>query len=177
MGRTGKLWGHEHLGVRPDALTCAKALGGGVPIGAMLCAEAAAASLGPGEHASTFGGNPLACAAALAVARALDADGGALLANAAARGEQLRAGLRALQASNPALVADVRGWGLIVGVELAADAPSAAEVVGAAMEAGLLLVPAGVKVVRFVPPLIVSEAEVARALATFGEALEKLARA
>ena len=74
-------------------------------------------------------------------------------------------------------MADVRGWGLIVGVELAADAPSAAEVVGAAMEAGLLLVPAGVKVVRFVPPLIVSEAEVARALATFGEALEKLAHA
>ena len=91
VGRTGRLWGHEHVNVIPDVLTCAKALGGGVPIGAMLCADKANV-FAPGDHATTYGGNPLACAAALAVARAVDDDG--LVANAAARGAQLEAASR-----------------------------------------------------------------------------------
>ena len=90
MGRTGKLWGFQHLNVEPDVFTCAKALGGGVPIGAMLCKERANV-FGPGDHASTYGGNPLACAAGMAVTRAFDEDG--LLENVQARGAQLRSGL------------------------------------------------------------------------------------
>ena len=90
VGRTGKLWGFQHLNVEPDVFTCAKALGGGVPIGAMLCKERANV-FGPGDHASTYGGNPLACAAGMAVTRAFDEDG--LLENVQARGAQLRSGL------------------------------------------------------------------------------------
>ena len=179
MGRSGTMWGFENLGgitrgIEPDAFTLAKALGGGVPVGAMLCKERANV-FGPGDHASTYGGNPLACAAGMAVARAFDEEG--LLANVGARGAQLRAGLEAL-AADPAfagVLTAVRGWGLIVGVELA-DAPgvpTAGEVVGSATAEGLLLVPAGPKVVRFVPPLVVTEAEVDQALAAFGRALEK----
>jgi acetylornithine aminotransferase len=94
VGRTGKLWGFQHVGVEPDVFTCAKALGGGVPIGAMLCTEKANV-FGPGDHASTYGGNPLACAAGMAVAKAFDQDG--LLENVVARGAQLKAGLEKLQ--------------------------------------------------------------------------------
>ena len=90
VGRTGKLWGFQHLNVEPDVFTCAKALGGGVPIGAMLCKESANV-FGPGDHASTYGGNPLACAAGMAVTRAFDEDN--LLENVKARGAQLRSGL------------------------------------------------------------------------------------
>lgn len=94
VGRTGKLWGFQHAGVAPDVFTCAKALGGGVPLGAMLCTERANV-FGPGDHASTYGGNPLACAAGVAVAAAFDDDG--LLENVVARGAQLKAGLEKLQ--------------------------------------------------------------------------------
>merc|ERR1719426_484672 len=93
MGRTGKMWGYMNLGVEPDIITTAKALGGGVPIGGMVCKDACN-SFAPGDHATTYGGNPLACAAGLAVAKAIDDDG--LVANAAARGAQLDAGLRAM---------------------------------------------------------------------------------
>ena len=173
VGRTGKLWGYENLGgIEPDVFTSAKALGAGVPIGAMMCKEKANV-FKPGDHASTFGGNPLACAAGLAVAKAVEEDG--LLANAAARGEQLRAGLRALQAQYPDLISDVRGWGLINGVELlAASGLQAAKVVQSCIDDGLLLVAAGPTVVRFVPPLIVSEAEVKEAVRRFGDALAKV---
>ncbi|GMI16808.1 hypothetical protein TrLO_g2154 [Triparma laevis f. longispina] len=172
MGRSGRLWGYENLGVEPDVFTTAKALGGGVPIGAMVASGEAATALGPGQHATTYGGNPLACAAGLAVATEIcEKD---LLTNVQKRGEQLQDGLKTLKLKNPDMISDIRGWGLLIGVELTeACGVMAGEVVGKAMEKGLLLVPAGLRVVRFVPPLNVSEEEVSDALKMFGEALEE----
>ncbi|MBE9017498.1 aminotransferase class III-fold pyridoxal phosphate-dependent enzyme, partial [Chroococcidiopsidales cyanobacterium LEGE 13417] len=162
MGRTGKLWGYENLGIEPDIFTSAKGLGGGIPIGAMMCKQHCDV-FAPGDHASTFGGNPFACAVALTVCQTIEREN--LLENVQARGEQLRTGLRAIATKHPNLIADVRGWGLINGMELAADSEiTAADVVKAALAEGLLLVPAGAKVLRFVPPLIVTAAEVDAAL-------------
>ncbi|HEY9798929.1 MAG TPA: aspartate aminotransferase family protein [Leptolyngbyaceae cyanobacterium] len=167
MGRSGKLWGYEHLGVEPDIFTSAKGLGGGIPIGAMMSKKFCDV-FQPGEHASTFGGNPFACGVALAVCQTLEKEN--ILQNVQDRGEQLRAGLRAIAAKYPHHFTEVRGWGLINGLELQADIQlTAADVVKAAINEGLLLVPAGPKVIRFVPPLIVTEAEVNTAL----QALEK----
>ena len=169
VGRSGALWGHQQLGVRPDVMTLAKGLAGGLPIGAMLCRSHCDVFV-PGDHASTFGGNPLACAAALAVLHTLEQDG--LVDNARARGEQLRAGLKAIAAARPGKLADVRGWGLIVGAELGdAEPRTAPEIAKAALAAGLLVVPAGPRVVRFVPPLVVSAGEVDEALSLFGRVL------
>jgi acetylornithine/N-succinyldiaminopimelate aminotransferase len=162
MGRSGHLWGHQALGIDPDIFTSAKGLGGGVPIGALL-AKQHCAVFQPGDHASTFGGNPLVCAVALAVCRVLEQEN--LLANVQARGEQLRAGLAQLAQTRSDKIAQVRGWGLINGLELRADCDTtAADIVKAAMEQGLLLVPAGPKVVRFVPPLNITEADIALVL-------------
>lgn len=172
MGRTGKTWGYENLGIEPDVFTSAKGLGGGIPIGAMLC-KAACNVFEPGDHASTFGGNPFACGVALAVCHTLERDN--LIENAQARGEQLRDGLRAIAQQFPNLIQEVRGWGLINGLELAADVDlTSAEVVKGAIAEGVLLVPAGPKVVRFVPPLIVSAAEVEQALTAVRQTLQKL---
>ena len=169
MGRSGKLWGYEHLGVEPDIFTSAKGLGGGIPIGAMM-SKSFCDVFQPGEHASTFGGNPFACAVALTVCQTLQKDN--ILQNVEARGEQLRTGLQAIASKYPDQIAEVRGWGLINGMELAADTQlTAADVVKAGMDQGLLLVPAGPKVVRFVPPLIVTEAEVDLALQAVDKAM------
>ncbi len=169
MGRTGKLWGYENLGIEPDIFTSAKGLAGGIPIGAMMCKHSCD-RFGPGNHASTFGGNPFACAAGLAVAETISAE--SLLQNAQARGEQLRKTLRAITNQYPDLFVEVRGWGLINGIELNADcATTSIDLVKAAMDAGLLLVPAGPKVVRFVPPLIISAEEVEEAGAAFERAI------
>ncbi|HIK36140.1 MAG TPA: aspartate aminotransferase family protein [Thermosynechococcus sp. M98_K2018_005] len=173
IGRTGSLWGYETLGVEPDIFTSAKGLAGGVPIGAMIAKEFCAV-FQPGDHASTFGGNPLATAAALTVCETLEKEN--LLENVRDRGQQLRTGLRELAAAYPQLIAEVRGWGLINGLELQPDTPlTAAEVVKAALAEGLLLVPAGPKVVRFVPPLIVSAAEIDMALGAVSRAFAHLA--
>jgi acetylornithine/N-succinyldiaminopimelate aminotransferase len=170
MGRTGTLWAHERLGIVPDVFTSAKALGGGVPIGAMMARGDAATTFGPGDHASTYGGNPLACAAGLAVAQYMyDHD---ILDNVQARGEQLAAGLEKLAAKYPTVLGQVRGWGLLRGVECIAEDITAGELVAAAMKENLLLVPAGYNVVRFVPPLIVSEAEIDTALERFEAAVK-----
>ncbi|WP_371257396.1 aspartate aminotransferase family protein [Synechococcus sp. PCC 6312] len=172
MGRTGNLWGHQTLGVEPDVFTSAKGLAGGVPIGAMLC-KSFCDVFQPGDHASTFGGNPLACAAALTVCQTIERDH--LLKNAQARGEQLRAGLKEIPNQYAGLVKEVRGWGLINGLEIEADSPiTAPDIVKAAIAEGLLLVPAGPKVVRFVPPLIVSSEEIDQALAAINQALAAL---
>lgn len=162
MGRTGHYWGYEALGIEPDIFTSAKGLGGGIPIGATLC-KAFCDVFKPGDHASTFGGNPFVCAVALSICRTLEQDN--LLANVQARGEQLRAGLRAIAAQRPDQIAEVRGWGLINGLELKGDIElTSLDVVKGAIAEGLLLVPAGPKVVRFVPPLIVTAAEIDQAL-------------
>ncbi|WP_318727952.1 aspartate aminotransferase family protein [Roseofilum sp. Guam] len=173
MGRTGKLWGYENLGIEPDIFTLAKGLAGGIPIGALLCKQFCDV-FEPGNHASTFGGNPFACAAALTVCQTLEQD--RLIQNVQERGEQLRKGLRAIAAKYPQLIAEVRGWGLINGMELQAESPlTSIEIVKTAMEQGVLLVPAGPKVVRFVPPLIVSAEEVDRAVAEVDKAIASLA--
>jgi acetylornithine/N-succinyldiaminopimelate aminotransferase len=172
IGRSGKLWGYENLGIEPDIFTSAKGLAGGIPIGALLC-KASCNVFQPGDHASTFGGNPFACAAALAVCHTLEAE--SLLNNVQQRGVQLRQGLEAIAQAYPALIAEVRGWGLINGLELHANSTvSSIDIVKAAMEAGLLLVPAGPSVVRFVPPLIVSAPEVDEALTILGQVLRKI---
>ncbi|KAJ1630417.1 acetylornithine and succinylornithine aminotransferase [Pavlovales sp. CCMP2436] len=170
IGRTGKFWGHEHIGVTPDVITCAKALGGGVPIGAMLCTEAANV-FAPGDHASTYGGNFLATAAGVTVLKEIERCD--LLKNVEQRGEQLRAGLNALVAQSAGKLVEVRGWGLLVGVEIADSAGvTAAQVTAAAAVRGCLLVPAGPKVVRFVPPLVISESEIAEAITIFKASFE-----
>ncbi|WOB43575.1 aspartate aminotransferase family protein [Thermoleptolyngbya oregonensis NK1-22] len=172
MGRSGQLWGYENLGIEPDIFTSAKGLGGGIPIGAMLC-KSFCDIFQPGDHASTFGGNPFACGVALAVCETLERDN--LLQNVRERGEQLREGLRAIAQQYPALVAEVRGWGLINGLVLKEEtATVSADIVKAAIAQGLLLVPAGPKVVRFVPPLIVTAAEIEQALGRLNQALSNL---
>ncbi|OKH11321.1 aspartate aminotransferase family protein [[Limnothrix rosea] IAM M-220] len=168
VGRTGKYWGYENLGIEPDIFTSAKGLAGGIPIGAMLCKDSCAV-FNPGEHASTFGGNPFSCAAALAVVNTLETEN--LLDNANARGQQLRLALETLAQKYPYFV-EARGWGLINGMEIKADVDlTSIQVVKAAMENGLLIAPAGPKVLRFVPPLIVSEVEISEAIALLDKTL------
>ena len=168
MGRTGQLWGHQHLGIEPDAMTMAKGLGGGFPIGA-LAVKHHCDVFQPGDHASTFGGNPLACRAALTVAEELKRRH--LLIHVQQRGEQLRRGLEKLVASFPQLCGAARGWGLIQGLVLREGGPSAAQVAQACLQQKLLVVPAGAQVVRLVPPLTISEAEVNTALMRLRTAL------
>jgi acetylornithine/N-succinyldiaminopimelate aminotransferase len=169
MGRSGKLWGHEMLGVEPDIFTSAKGLGGGVPIGALL-AKSHCAVFQPGDHATTYGGNPFVCAVALAVCRTIEQEN--LLANVQSRGEQLRSGLDQLVTKYSTVLAGVRGWGLINGLVLREDAAiGAIDIVKAAMDAGLLMVPAGPKVVRLVPPLNITAVEIDEALTKLDRAL------
>jgi len=170
MGRSGTLWGYQNLGIEPDVFTSAKALGGGVPIGALMARGDAANVFQPGDHASTYGGNPLACAAGLAVAKCMSEDD--ILSNVQQRGEQLSTGLAKIAAKFPEILGGVRGWGLLKGIVVKEDSPVVAgDLVSDAMKEGLLLVPAGPKVVRFVPPLIVSEEEVNQALGIFEKAV------
>ena len=160
VGRTGSFFAFEQLGVAPDAVTLAKALANGLPIGALLVADAAPEGLAPGDHASTFGGNPVACAAACAVVDTVD---DALLGTVRRNGEALAAGLARLPG-----VAEVRGRGLMLGAEL--DRP-AAPVVAACLDAGVLVGRAGETVLRLTPPLTIAAAEVELGLATIEEVL------
>jgi len=153
IGRTGKWFGFQHSGVLPDVIALAKGLGGGMPIGACLAGGVAAEVFKPGSHGSTFGGNPLACAAALATLEAIDQEG--LLENATRIGEHIRAGLRAALAGLSGVV-DIRGEGLMIGIEL--DRPCA-ELVAIAREQGVLINVTADKVIRLVPPLIYGQAE------------------
>lgn len=167
IGRCGTMFAFEQAGVKPDILTLAKGLGGGVPIGAMLAAEAVAASFGPGTHGSTFGGNPLSCTAALTVLEVIEEE--SLLANVKVRGEQLMQGLKAIQARFP-VIKEVRGQGLLIGAELSIEA---APLIAQAREAGLLVLSAGPNVLRLLPPLNVTEAEVDEALVTLAAVMER----
>ena len=168
LGRTGRLWAWQHSDVRPDVMALAKALGGGVPIGALLAAGPAAETFSPGDHASTFGGNPLACAAALAAVRALEEEG--WIANAARMGEVLRQGLEELRRRH-AVVREVRALGLMAGVEL--EVPGDA-VVGACREMGLLINCTAGNVLRLLPPLVIGAGEIGRALDILDRALTTL---
>jgi acetylornithine/N-succinyldiaminopimelate aminotransferase len=160
VGRTGTFFAWEQLGVRPDAVTLAKGLANGLPIGSLLVGDEAPEGFAPGDHASTFGGNPVACAAAAAVCDELTDD---LLAGVTATGLALTTGLRELPG-----VHEVRGAGLLLGAEL--DRP-AAEVVAQCAERGLLVGMAGENVLRLTPPLVVTAAEVDQALGTLEEVL------
>jgi acetylornithine aminotransferase len=172
MGRTGKYWGYENLGIEPDIFTSAKGLAGGIPIGAMMCKKFCDV-FQAGDHASTFGGNPFACAAALTVGETLEREN--ILQNVQERGEQLRASLSAIASKYPQIISEVRGWGLINGMELNSDIElTSADIVKAVMAKGLLLVPAGPKVLRFVPPLIVSAQEVDQATQAVESAIAEL---
>ena len=153
IGRTGKWFGFQHAGVLPDVIALAKGLGGGMPIGACLARGAAAEVFKPGSHGSTFGGNSLACAAALATLEAIDQEG--LLQNATRIGEHIRAGLRTALGGLSGVV-DIRGEGLMIGIEL--DRPCA-ELVAIAREQGVLINVTADKVIRLVPPLIYGPAE------------------
>ena len=172
IGRTGKLWGYENLGVEPDIFTSAKGLAGGIPIGAMLCKDSCAI-FEPGNHASTFGGNPLVCAAGLGVLQTIEQEN--ILQNVESRGEQLRTRLIAIANDYPNLFIEVRGWGLINGIEINPDISlTSIDLVNAAMKEGLLLAPAGAKVLRFVPPLIISAQEVDRAAEILRSVISKI---
>lgn len=154
IGRTGKWFGHQWAELLPDVMTLAKGLGSGVPIGACLTAGRATGVFGPGNHGSTFGGNPLACAAALTTLNVLERD--RLLENAAARGEQLRGEMAKALEGVTGLV-EIRGEGLMIGVEL--DRPCA-QLVTDALAAGMLINVTAERVVRLLPPLTFTEAEV-----------------
>ena len=165
LGRTGTLFAYEQAGVTPDMVTLAKPLAGGLPMGAVLLTERIAAALGPGDHATTFGGGPLVATVALEVLRTIAEPD--FLQAVAAKGERLGARLKAL-AVKTKRVREARGRGLMWGVELS---EAAAPVVAAARERQLLIASAGPKVLRLVPPLIVSESEIDRAVDVLAEIL------
>ncbi len=153
MGRTGKWFGFQQVGVQPDVATLAKGLGSGVPIGACLATGKAAGLFGPGNHGSTFGGNPLVCVAALTTIEVMEQEN--LLANAATVGALIRKLFGEVLAGVDGLV-DIRGHGLMIGIEL--DRPCGV-LVGKALEAGLLINVTGEKIIRLLPPLIFSESD------------------
>jgi len=156
MGRTGKLFAHELYGVEPDMFTSAKALAGGIPLGALLAKEHCAA-FEAGDHGTTFGGGPLACAAGLVVLGEITQPG--FLDGVAAKGALLRRELTDVKAAHTALVKDVRGRGLILGVELAQDAP-AKDIQAKLLAAGFVVGTAGGNTLRLVPPLVIEEAQI-----------------
>ena len=158
MGRSGRLWGYEQLGITPDAFTLAKGLGGGHAIGALLV-NASADVFEPCDHASTFGGIPFACRAGLTVATEIERRG--LLTNVTARGEQLRDGLQELVNCFPDHLEGVRGWGLLQGIVIRDGSNwTAPQLAKAAIDHGLLLVAAGPSVLRMVPPLTINKREI-----------------
>jgi 4-aminobutyrate aminotransferase len=176
MGRTGKMFAMDNFGVVPDIITLAKGIASGMPLGAMM-APAGMMTWEAGSHASTFGGNPVCCAASLATIDLLE---GSLLENAARRGEQLMDGLRELQ-NEFEVIGDVRGLGLMVGAELVKDretkerAPElVAKVIDHAFQNGLLLLSCGQNTIRFCPALTVSREEIDVCLDILGTVLRKL---
>ena len=172
VGRTGTLFAHESAGVAPDVMAVAKGIGNGFPVGAVLATAEAAACLTPGSHGSTYGGNPLASAVANAVLDVMLADG--FFERVRDAGARLGAGLDELAARRGEVVAGVRGKGLMRGLELHV-APAA--FTKTCVEHGLLTVPAGDGVVRLLPPLVVSDAEIDEALALLDQAASEFARA
>ena len=166
-GRTGKMWAIEHWDVEPDILLTAKGLASGMPLSAMVAPAHIMESWGIGAHGSTYGGNPVACASALATIELLE---GGLIENAAVRGEETMTGLREIQARDPGRILDVRGKGLMIGVEFSSP-EFAEEVQWACFERGLLVLECGKQTVRLCPPLVLSASDVETGLRIFGEAV------
>ena len=165
LGRTGRVFAYEELGVTPDILTLAKPLAGGLPMGAILATEAVASAMQPGDHGTTFGGGPFVASVALHVLDRLTDP--ALLAHVADMGKLLREGLEAIAARTGRIRA-VRGAGLLVGADVTEPA---ADVIARAREAGLLLLTAGEHTIRVLPPLVIGEADIRRGLDTFESVL------
>jgi len=168
VGRTGTLWNYEQHGVVPDIMTSAKPIGGGLPLGAVLCKEHIAAAINPGDHGSTFGGNPLACALGTVVMNEVSKK--AFLADVKAKGKYLIKLLSSVSKGNKSVVA-VHGLGLMVGVRFAFEPK---DVIKKCHEKGLLLIKAGNNTVRFMPPLVVTKEEIDKAVKIFGEVLASL---
>ncbi len=169
IGRTGKLFAYEHSGIVPDIITLAKALGNGVPIGAMGCTDEVASGFDIGSHATTFGGNPLCTAAALATLTAVTAPG--FLDRVVDAGNRFMGGLQRL-ASKHASIVDIRGKGLMIGVEFR---DSVTPILNGMTERKVICGPAGPNVVRFVPPLIISDNEIDLAVSTLDDVLANIA--
>jgi acetylornithine/N-succinyldiaminopimelate aminotransferase len=170
MGRTGKLFAYEHYGVVPDVMTLAKALGNGIPIGAMLTRSDLASALVPGTHASTFGGNPLATACAAAVMDELTEGG--VLDHAQEMGSYLGTRLDEIAARlGPERVVEARGMGLLRALELTGPA---AEIIAACRERGVLVIPAGANVIRLAPPLVITREEIDRGTKVLEKVLEEV---
>ena len=174
VGRTGKLYGYMQYDVVPDILTTAKALGGGFPIGAMLTTDEIAKHLVPGSHGSTYGGNPLACAVALAAVNTVNTP--EVLDGVMAKAQLFRDGLAKINEKYNVFT-DVRGQGLLIGAELtAAYAGKARDFMLAAADEGLMVLVAGANIVRFAPSLVIPDADIAAGLARFEQAVAKMVK-
>ncbi|MFA5321437.1 MAG: acetylornithine transaminase [Smithella sp.] len=166
MGRTGKLFAYEHSEVKPDIMTLAKALGNGFPIGAMLATDKIAKAFAPGNHASTFGGNPLATAAANATMKIMLQEG--VLEHCRKTGDYFLLQLKKLQQKHK-MIKDVRGTVLMLAVQLNIES---VDIVNECLQRGLLIISAGVKTLRFVPPLIITTEDVDQAIRVLDEVME-----
>jgi len=166
IGRTGRWFAHQWAGIRPDVMPLAKGLGSGVPVGAVVCGPKAADVLGPGNHGTTFGGNPLAMRAGIETLRIMEEDG--LLENAASVGGAIRSGLERELAGVPGVI-EIRGQGLMLGIELARPC---AELLNRALKAGLLISVTAERVVRLLPPLIMTRAEADEVVARLAPLIE-----
>ncbi len=169
MGRTGTMFAYEQYGIVPDIVTLAKGLGGGVPIGAFIASDKIAAAFSSGDHGSTFGGNPLACAAANAVLLAIEEEG--LLANAKEIGNYFEKGLLVLQRKYPKLITQVRGKGLMLGAQLTLPGR---DIVNACLAKGVIINCTAGDVLRFVPPLTIGRTHVDEVLAVLDAVLSQL---
>jgi 4-aminobutyrate aminotransferase len=165
------MWSIQNWDVEPDIVVTAKGIASGMPLSAFIARDSLMTKWGPGAHGTTYGGNPLACAASLETIKQLE---GGLMDNAKARGDQLMTGLRAIQALFPSIVRDVRGIGLMIGVEFDTHEHSAA-VEWAAFQRGLLTLECGHSVIRMAPPLVLTEAEAEVGLEIFGAAVAEVA--
>ena len=170
LGRTGAWFAYQHSGITPDILTCAKALAGGIAAGVMMATPAVAATLKPGMHASTFGGNPIACRAGLAAVETIEADG--LLDRGRAVGERFRGHFERLRAELPGLVREIRILGVMIGLELAIDA---APVVAACLVKGVLINATHGNVIRLLPALNITDEQVDEGCNLLGEVLRGMA--
>ncbi|MBU0534285.1 MAG: aspartate aminotransferase family protein [Candidatus Omnitrophica bacterium] len=171
MGRTGKLFAYEYYGITPDMVTLAKSLGGGVPIGAVIANEKVSSCISPGNHAATFGGNPLATKAAVVTLKTMLGDN--LIDNAGKMGDYFKDKLNSLKSKYP-FIKEVRGKGLMLGMEIAPVANGARGILLKCMEKGLLIGTAGENVLRFVPPLIVQKKEIDEGIKILEEVLTNL---
>ncbi|MBC7113774.1 MAG: aspartate aminotransferase family protein [Candidatus Methanomethyliales bacterium] len=165
FGRTGKLWAHQHFGVKPDILCSSKALGGGVPIGATFARADIMDSLKRGEHSSTFGGNPLACAACAGAIDALLEEG--LVENARVMGDLLKKGFSQMESK---LIREVRGLGLMLGIDMRFEVMN---IILKSLEKGVIVLEAGKTVLRLLPPLVISKNEVEEVLSAVGDSIKE----